>query len=771
MNEPSATLIPPTSAGPSRAVLSLLDELRRRVRAYVWKQGLAVLAALVGLWFWFSLAFDWIFEPPTAFRVALLVALGLALIYAAWRYLLRRAFAPLSDRSLALVLERRYPLLAESLLTTVELGETREHADSFDEAMLAHTRAQAEAAIGKLPLGEVFNRRPLRRAVSLATTLIVCVIAFAALAAPAMGVWVRRNLLLSDELWPRKTHLSVVGFEDGTHKKIAKGADFELLVHADAAGESIVPDVVEVRYRTADGARARERLNRSGVAQPGRDPYQEYTYQFKSMLADREFWVSGGDDREGPFYLDLVDSPTLTKTMLHCEYPAYMNRAPRDLAVTGLVQLPRGVEVTLEAEANKTIVSAQLDIVWSDGAPTAHKIDLVASTGEPQSHFSFPLGGLMSDATVLCTLIDSDHIHSRDAVRISLGALPDEPPQVNVQLEGIGTAITPSAMLPAAGEIADDYGLSKAWFEYRVDDGAPQQHALAVATDGRNQLPVHEALEVGSFGLKPKQKLQFSIQAADTFALGPMPNIASSQRYLLDVVTPEQLRAMLDARELMLRRRFETMIGELTETRDLLARVNLAPIATKAATDQPANEKPPAAPNKPAGDEPEDTIRNPASKSPEELKALARVEAERVVQNCQRSSHEIIEIADAFDAIRAELINNRVDTEELKSRLKEGISDPLRQIVSGRFPDLDKKLRALQTVLGDAEAAKPLKVASLAQADKILVEMKLVLDRMLELETFNEALDMLRAVIAAQERVTEETKKQQKAKLRELIEE
>ena len=42
---------------------------------------------------------------------------------------------------------------------------------------------------------------------------------------------------------------------------------------------------------------------------------------------------------------------------------------------------------------------------------------------------------------------------------------------------------------------------------------------------------------------------------------------------------------------------------------------------------------------------------------------------------------------------------------------------------------------------------------------------------MLELETFNEVLDMLRAIITAQDKLNDETKAQQKQRLRELIEE
>ena len=44
---------------------------------------------------------------------------------------------------------------------------------------------------------------------------------------------------------------------------------------------------------------------------------------------------------------------------------------------------------------------------------------------------------------------------------------------------------------------------------------------------------------------------------------------------MLDVVTPEQLRALLESRELVLRQRFESIMREMTETRDLLARAKM----------------------------------------------------------------------------------------------------------------------------------------------------------------------------------------------------
>ena len=450
-------------------------------------------------------------------------------------------------------------------------------------------------------------------------------------------------------------------------------------------------------------------MNRAGVVEPGRDAFQEYTYKLKGVLTDRELWIVGGDDRIGPLQVDVVDSPTLTHTMLHCEYPEYTKRAAHDIAVTGLVQVPVGTRVTIEAESNKPLVSVQLDVVAPDKPPETRKLDLVAQAGQPQTRFSFPLDALDSDRTVLCTLLDVDGIRNRDPVRLSLGAVPDEAPQVNVQLVGIGTAITPEARLPVAGDVLDDYGVANIWFEYHVDETAPVRQPLSVTASGRDKLAIQDALEAGPLGLQPKQKLSFAVAAADTYALADAPNVGASQRYVLDVVTAAQLRAILEARELLLRRRFETMIGEFTETRDLLARIEFAadkPAGTvgtgdsnKPGTDAGAANKPPA------GDEPEDAIRNVEKKTPEQLRAYAYSQAERVLQNTQRSGHETLEVAESFDAIRAELFNNRIETEELKTRLKDGIADPLRKIVSDRFPALDLQLRDLRTKLGDPQAA------------------------------------------------------------------
>ena len=160
---------------------------------------------------------------------------------------------------------------------------------------------------------ELFNRGPLVRAVTAAVVLAISIGVFAIFSRDVFGFWLER-IALSDEPWPRRVHLEVVGFPPDaagqrTHK-LAQDDDFELLVHASTNGYE-VPDEVEIRFRLADGRRGRDTLIRVGEAAASRDDFQLFRYEFKHVAGDMEFDVVGGDDRVRDLQLQVVDRPEL----------------------------------------------------------------------------------------------------------------------------------------------------------------------------------------------------------------------------------------------------------------------------------------------------------------------------------------------------------------------------------------------------------------------------------------------------------------------------
>jgi uncharacterized membrane protein (DUF485 family) len=731
----------------------LLSELRRRIRRYTWQRGVAFALAYVGLAFWVALAIDWLFEPVWEVRLTILLVAGLGAGYVIYRLIVARAFVPLSDSSMAVVLERKFCSFQESLLTTVELSS---HADTLADhtrEMLAHTCEEADRRAAEVNLDTLFNLQPLRTAIALAAIALGSIVIFAQAEPELFQFGLERLATITDAPWPRKTRLEIEGFPS-REAVVAKGGDLEVVVKADTM--RVVPsgrDGVKIRYRTADGARERRTMVQEGIAQRGPGIYQRYVYVFQRVLSPIDFDVYGGDARLRNLHIRVVDHPAVTAS-LHCEFPKYMQQSPRDLPATAAMSLPRGTRITMHATANKDLVRARVDYTGADSKPRVEEIRL-AEEGQPARQFECQLDALLADTTLSISLVDTDGISRKDALRISLSMTPDTAPQVNLRLAGIGSAITQRAQLPFVGEITDDHGLTRTWIETSINEAVATEHPFAAKPDGRVAMEVKEALEVEPLGVKPGQKLLVGTKAADTYDLPGVdqktegPNVGLGERFLLDVVTPEELRAILESRELNLRQRFEKIIEEMTETRESLDLVGDGAKPMQSSSDEKDSE----------------------ADTPERHRERSRLRVERAVQNSEKNKLESDGVAVAFDGIREELVNNRVDTEELKIRLKDQIADPLHDIVKRLFPELEARLKALGTSLdGEASKLQAARAAAIAQADLVLLEMRKVQDRMLELETFNEALDLLRSIISAQQKVGEKTKKQRDENLRKLLE-
>ena len=127
--------------------------------------------------------------------------------------------------------------------------------------------------------------------------------------------------------------------------------------------------------------------------------------------------------------------------------------------------------------------------------------------------------------------------------------------------------------------------------------------------------------------------------------------------------TPEQLRTMLQSRELVLRQRFENIIKETTDVRDGLVRIDFSAI------DECPDKTSWRAKGK--GAEPGEAAAPTPELSAERLLGQRMLQVQWSQQNCRKDAHETGSLADSFLEMREELVNNRIDTAELKLRLEE----------------------------------------------------------------------------------------------------
>jgi hypothetical protein len=186
------------------AVKTQLDNLRLRIRQYVWAEGIANGLAWLGAAFWITLAIDWFFEPSVSIRILLLCAVICVLLIILIRQIVRRLFVHLTDSNMAVVLERRFPHLNDSLLTSVELCDRQEEPASYDAEMLSLACQEAAKRMQGVRIDHVFNFRPLRNSIMAGILLIFSMFVFGVTFPNAFSTWALRNLASDRRLFRRR---------------------------------------------------------------------------------------------------------------------------------------------------------------------------------------------------------------------------------------------------------------------------------------------------------------------------------------------------------------------------------------------------------------------------------------------------------------------------------------------------------------------------------------------------------------------------------------
>jgi hypothetical protein len=250
-----ATVTPPpiVRPAPSAAVQHPLDRVRGAIRRYVALEGLAIVGLYLALWFWLGLLFDfgvfkalgldWVQELPRSFRGTLLVILTGGLIAVVAIKVVRRLMVEFRPDALALVLERRFPdVLGDRLITAVELADLDRAAEQgYSRAMIEQTIRDAAKRVGTVPVSQAFNWRRLRImwvwVVGLTVGLLVLVGAVYSLVTQTnpmhdfvvrfrdvATIWVERNILLQNTIWPRRAYLELLDFPTSGDLRVGRDA-------------------------------------------------------------------------------------------------------------------------------------------------------------------------------------------------------------------------------------------------------------------------------------------------------------------------------------------------------------------------------------------------------------------------------------------------------------------------------------------------------------------------------------------------------------------
>jgi hypothetical protein len=208
---------------------------------------------------------------------------------------------------------------------------------------------------------------------------------------------------------------------------------------------------------------------------------QEYAGPLTDLRESVKFRVRARDYSTPARTITLVPPPMLTRLTRDEDRPAYLfHRPPLDggpAALKGLRQhvadlgvslagtisqftVPAGTDVELSGQLDKTLVKAALRPRSAKGAPAGDAVPLQLIDDNTGFRHRFPAVAAEQDFDLEFT--DNDNVTSRRHVRIE--PVKDGPPQVNVLIDGIrktgqGYMVTPIALIPFAGTVADNSGI------------------------------------------------------------------------------------------------------------------------------------------------------------------------------------------------------------------------------------------------------------------------------------------------------------------------
>ncbi len=803
---PASTLSPEISR--------VLSDLRSRIRRYVLWEGLALVVMFLGLVFWGLFAADELhfaarkLELPLWFRRSLLVA-GMAGFV--WLFLTRvvfRLLRPLEPKSLALLLERRFPVLAERLISAVELEGDQLERSAVSNAMLQQTLRDLGQQIGSLDVAPVFDFRPLKRGLLIAGVVLASIVGFGVVNAQAMSRWMAAYISGEANYWEKyrknALHLRVVSqpgdrvreFSKQQTYKHPRGGDLTLLVQSDKP--ETAPEQVVLSWRTlTETGRTRGTVNlvpaTAGV----------YRHTMKNVADEQLLWVKGGDYANAePYRIVIVEPPRVEQVALQCDYPSYMGQdslEDRPVVPTGTqVSIPGETHFDLKLTANKPLLSAdiragswELSIGYERGtdgtlkpqparltlreSPTSDprtvvlepKVTAACLPGDRQqivipmwitvkaaelhktldSQSAFPLP-ITTQSELQIHLFDEDEVHSQEPATLTIVGTPDEPPVVEVRRRGVRNAITRTASIPLTGMIRDDYGITEASFEARIDALDAKPFPFQNAPRGQREYPLaatpQEAAErfaVLPLELKEGQKLSLAVIAADgDDQTGPHRVRSESFDFL--IVSPEELLGRLYDQEVNLRARLEQILEETTRVqKDLTEQHKRAGERSTLKGKQPT-----AAAERGAW---EAQLR--------QLNVAVSAGAERNLHLIRKNHAESRSIEAAFRDIREEMVNNRVDTQTLLDRIDGGIVAPLKAINETTYTEVDQRIGLYRLREEQVQDPRDAITDSLASVDRLIEQFKKVLAEMRERESINDLKKRLQEMIERAKKLNEAT--------------
>lgn len=567
-----------------RELVARLAQARRRVRLWLFVEGLAIVAAEAVLLAMFTFWADHTFRLGVGVRIGMLCCACVALAVECVRRIAIPMLRPLGLLALAGAIGRRSAGqssgnaaadLAGTVASVLELPRLLDRPTGTSSAMVVRAVRRRHEALAGIDFRAALDRVRLRKMLLLLALAILMPVGLAHHFPQMASLWARRLFLASREPWPQNTYLRIADERDG-RIQVPRGEPYVL--RASARTGSAAPQRIFLTIRAADKTTVL-------MKQFGEN---DFRHDFAVVDRPLQLEFEGGDDDYGPVLLDPVDRPKIVGLELRAQHPRQpvaerhdFNGGDADLSflVKTRLSLRIAANVPLRAVRLKSqspfprrqdlhrIDATNFTVDWIQAGPAKFTLELVAADS-----------GLVSLPAP-----------------VSIGLKVDQPPRITMSYSGVRQRVTPQATIPLAIDARDDYGLSAVGLTVKDETPDPADPAKlsshsapkalfpaaagpqpkspapksAVATDELPlQLQLKQLLNVADEKLAPGSFLSITAEATDNCYTGAQTS--RSRTVVFGIVSPEELFREILLRQQAERIKFRKQAEEAQKLRDLM---------------------------------------------------------------------------------------------------------------------------------------------------------------------------------------------------------
>ncbi len=441
-----------------------------------------------------------------------------------------------------------------------------------------------------------------------------------------------------------------------------------------------------------------------------------FTYNFKNVQKDTDFKLASGGFYSDDMALNVLEKPNILGFEVQLKYPSYTGRKNETLTDIGDMVVPLGT---------------YLD--WSFNTKHTDLIDLKFS-GESENKeakrdgsklFSFNRRAMRDEAYKV--YVSNEYLPKADSVGYSISVIPDLNPTIGVEKFEDSTD---NKLVFFVGDAADDYGLSKLTFNYRIkkENGAEGAlNSFPIKQPDGKRMEYDYTWDIRDLSLEPGDNITYYFEVFDNDGINGAKS-ARTQLMSYAVPTLEEIDELEEANNEEIKEDLEEAIKESKKIQEKM----------KEMKDKILQEK--------------------------ELDWQDRKELEKLLEQQKDLEKKIEDAKENFDENMKNQEEFNKQDEELLDK-QEKVQELFEDLMSDEMKELMQQMEELLEKMNKEEALENLEEMEMNDE-----ELEMELDRMLELfkqlELESEMMDQiedLEKLAEETEQLSEDTEEQQKS--------